>query len=172
MLMQATGCSDRDEVLTCAQELAGGGHIGPGPVGRDDAPAARDEGSHMSFDLPADWRPQDPIPLSPATRKVMARAALAMVTVVESAPVKSTAAAQTDLTDKEIRMLSGDDQSLSHDRREIRRFAFRKFHDWRDVPVSVVEAAAAKDAEFLERVGGVAPHASSFKRALPRREKP
>jgi hypothetical protein len=93
------------------------------------------------------------------------------VIVVESASAKPTIASQPKLTDEEIRMLSGDDQSLPHERREIRRFAFRKFGDWRDVPVSVVERAAAKDPEFLQRVGGVTPHLSSFKRALPRRKK-
>jgi len=158
MLMQATGCSDHTEVLTCAQELERDSYIGSG----DDAPAARQEdGPHMSFDLPADWQPQDPISLSPAAKKVLNRAIAGVVTVV-----KPASAAQSQLTEELRKELLGDPW-LPYEYKQIRQYATERFGDWRKISSKMIWETAQKDPD---NPVGKGRSLITFERALGRRK--
>jgi hypothetical protein len=188
-LMQAVPCSDGELLLQCCTELVEDGSIDWG----HDRPAAEHLPEHlpehMAFDLPKDWRPPESIGLSLAARQVIDRAVMGMVTVakpaaaVPSEPVPALAAqidhelaalitpavAETlaGLSEDDLRLLMGKNEHRPT-AREIKRFAFRTFGDWRHVATKNVMAAAKKDKQFRQAFP-ILPSYSTFLRALDRK---
>lgn len=91
--------------------------------------------------------------------------------IIVSAPAKPASAAQTELSeDLKKKLLGEDDPTLTRIHREIRRFAVRKFGDWRSVSTTTIMNAAREDEEFRRSARGF-PGLSTFERALDRRRR-
>ena len=189
-LMPKVGCSDRELLLQCCDELVEDGSIHssdrPAAEGLPAGDSSENLPTHMAFDLPEPTPEQlkEHEELQQARRNIDRALAgvkakppatspeLALVSRIdhELAALITPAATATlaGLSEDDLRYLMGKNEHRPTER-EIKRFAFRTFGDWRHVATKNVMAAAKKDEKFRRDVPKF-PNEITFRRALDRRQ--
>jgi hypothetical protein len=161
-LMPKVGCSDRELLLQCCDELVEDGSIHssdrPAAEGLPAGDSSENLPEHMAFDL----QPPEAIGLSSAARQVVDRAVMGEVMVA-----KPVAESHMGLTDERRMELLGNIAQQPPSEKRIRQFALRKFGDWEKKKISAtkIRNAAGNDLEYM-REAGVLESESTFNRAL------